>query len=50
MNPTTYSVRFRISSTGAVHERAFETLLLRLMFVVGFEGNGFGKVLAEWTS
>lgn len=46
---TTYSVRFRLRS-GEVRERAFETMLLRLMFHIQFEANGFGDVLAEWTS
>lgn len=50
MNPTTYSLRFRIRTTGEVREHAFETMLLRLMFVVALEGEGLGIALEEWTS
>lgn len=46
---TTYSVSFRLRD-GRVETRAFETMLLRLMFVVGLEGNDLGVAIAEWTS
>lgn len=50
MNPTTYSVRFRLRSTGKICEREFWSMLARTIFVIEFEYNGFGTVLDEWTS
>lgn len=50
MNPTTYSLRFRISATGEVRERAFGSMLARMIFVIEFEAHSFGTVLEEWTS
>lgn len=48
MSATTYHVRFRIASTGAVIERSFDSMLSRTLFVIQFEANGFGTVLEEW--
>jgi hypothetical protein len=50
VNPTTYSLRFRIRATGEVRERAFDSMLARTIFVITIEDEGLGTALQEWTS
>ena len=48
MNPTTYNVRYRLCS-GEERVGVFDSMLARTLFVIGFEGNGFGTIDEEWT-
>lgn len=45
-----YHIRCKVRSSGKIIERSFSTPLLRTLFLISFEGEGLGSVLAEWES